>query len=693
MNLATLHSELEAHGVTVCVHEGNIELTFGNTPPPAHLIEQLKGHKAAFISYLQQKRARTDTTLFEDQYHYPQSHAQKRIWLADQVSGAGNAYNINDLIPLPADIDQDRLKIALKQLIARHDSLRTRFKEINGSLRQYMVSPTESFSFVETDLNPKEGDKAINECIEREFAYHFDLGSEPLIRFLYVTMGSRKALLVNMHHIIIDGFSVELLKKQLRELYLSGIALPPLKRQYKDFTLQFLTSQKFAQSKAFWRQQLEQVGQMPLLIPIKNRPPNKTFNGMLMTRQLPEDINRWLNRVIQSSQSSPFVVLLATIYLFYYRKTGQQQLVLGTPSLGRTPAAMEDQIGFYINTLPLVLKLEPDMTFQQLIGKAREASLMAIENQQYPFDLMVEDNLKSWPSSRNPFFDCLVAHHNRKQWDAQAQDTGINQGGTAANQEVPGSAKYDLTFDFIEEADSLQLLITYNIELYRSEQISELFTDYIDMLLALMKDEEAPLKDLVMATGPKALCEGPSLKALPFTSLNALWESKKELEKTFITTNTCNLSYSDFQSLVLEKKVALDQEGVQRGDRILLRMNMSPEYLALLFAIWQAGARAVPAGTDLPEERLDLIKADCQPVLQIGTHWQKLSSSRTAAPSEVDDTAIILYTSGSTGKPNGVQLSHKNLLETLAGEQQLYQFTGDLRTCTVTKPYFDVSLL
>lgn len=430
----------------------------------------------------------------KDQPDYPLSPSQFRLWVASQIEERNIAYNMPGMYVFEGKLNRDSLDYAFSALIERHESLRTVFREDEeGTVKQVILKPQESgFKISYHDLPGVEDREAAMENMTRvAFVKPFDLAAGPLLSAELYKMDHEKWVFsFMMHHIIGDGWSMHIVIKELLLLYdahTKGMVNPlaPLRIQYRDYAAwqhAQLSGEALIAHRTYWLKEFE--GDLPVLdLPgSKPRPAVNTYNGGSVSKIIPAGRSKELKNLLQLHEGTLFMGLLATVNVLLHRYTGQNDIIIGTPILGREHLDLEDQVGFYLNTLALRSQFEPVDSFSSVLDKVKHLTLGAFEHQVFPFYLLIEELGLKRDISRNPLFDVLVILQNTQVGNAaevsEESELKISyyQGRKAL------MSKFDLTFDFIEAGEEIHLNIVFNTDIYAQEMISKL-ADHLDQLV------------------------------------------------------------------------------------------------------------------------------------------------------------------------------------------------------------------
>ncbi len=430
--------------------------------------------------------------------HYALSHAQQRLWLQHQYEQEQTTYNMTWAFDLHGPLDAGKLVRALRLLVQRHESFRTVFPVVDGKPAQRIVA--DAAGAVETlDLSDT-GDPggAAHAVAAREAATPFDLVQGPLFRAKLMQTGpGAHVLLVHMHHIVADGWSLSVFVRELNQLYRSDRpeeALPPLPVQYKDYAAwhnTLLEKGRLDHHRAYWHHQL--AGPLPVLNLPQDfaRPAVRTYKGETRAYVLDPDNTRFLTGYGREHRVGTFAVLLSLIKALFFQFTAEEDMIVGIPVAGREHADLAGQVGFYVNTLAIRNRVNGEEDFLTLVQRVNATLVQAYEHQLYPFDRLVDELGARTHAGRSPLFDVMVILQNN-------DPAVLHLGGVAvqARSLARHGSKFDLLFDVTEEDESLRVDIEFNMDLFRPERINRLFGSLEKLLESIRCTPGAALEDL-----------------------------------------------------------------------------------------------------------------------------------------------------------------------------------------------------
>ncbi len=551
---------------------------------------------------------------------YKLSSAQKRLWILNHFEGAQSAYNIPYVISLEGYLSKIALKNAFKAMAMRHEILRTGFKESgSGAVIQEVTSSDKyAFELKETNLT-KNADKyaVLNQIIELESFGGFDFIEGPLWRCHLVQLEEDKYILIMVHHhIVSDGWSMDIFRKEWCALYNaysngSSPQLAPLRIQYKDYSAwhnKQLQSDNILPHKEYWLKQFE--GEIPILeLPAeKDRPAIKTFNGTSITTTIDDNVLAKLNRTEKAMGGTLFITLLACINALMYRYTGQEDIVIGSPIAGREHPDLENQIGFYINTLALRTRFDGLSDFEALYEHVKEVTLSAYKHQIYPYDELVDSLKLPRNINRNPLFDVMVVLQNSMEQDAEFTLNGLH-----TNQYKAGEyrvAKFDVNFIFSESKNGLELALEYNTDIYSDEQMRRMLSHFENLIAAIAHDPKQSIAAIDILTNDDkhklfdvfndTLVYYPKEKTLA-----DIFEEQvlKTPDAIALHQHDETMTYSELNQRANQLAYYLIESGVNKGDNIALLVTRNFHMIVGMFGILKAGGAYVPIDPGEPIER------------------------------------------------------------------------------------------
>jgi amino acid adenylation domain-containing protein len=633
----------------------------------------------------------------------PVSSAQRRLWLLDRLRPGLAAYDVPGALDLRGPLDVAALASALECVVARHESLRTTFEATESGPVQ-RIAPSLSIPLPVIDVSPEEADRRSRE----EAARPFDLDRGPLVRALLLRLGPEEhRLVLVLHHAVCDGWSLELLLREIEAGY-NREELPPLPVQYADFALwqrDWLDGGALARDLSFWRERL--AGAPPALdLPAdRPRPAVSSFRG---GRQRVRFAAGPLESVARERAATPFLVLLTAFAALLGRITGEDDLVVGTAVAGRLRPELQDLIGFFVNTLPLRADLAGGPTFAGLLARVRRTALNAWAHQEVPFERLVEELRPERDLSRNPLVQVLFLLEREL---AAPRLSGLE---TAVAEIDNGTSKLDLTFAVRETAHGLEVAAEYDADLFDGVTVARWIASYGRLLEAALADPGRRLGDLpLLAAEEEAqlLRQGEgepvriSAARLHDPVLARLARTPDEVAVTGFDGTSLTCGELDARSAALAGRLRALGVGPERIVGVCL--ERTPDLVVALLAVLRAGGAYLPLDPSYPPERLAWMLADAgAETVLIEERWREhVPASRGVTLSELsalppasgpeplpESLAYLIYTSGSTGRPKAVAIEHRSasaLIEWARGAFSVEELAGVLAGTSLS---FDLSV-
>ncbi|MFF8319167.1 amino acid adenylation domain-containing protein [Streptomyces bobili] len=647
--------------------------------------------------------ARPAVTAQERPAELPLSFAQQRLWFLDRLDAdAAVGYHLPRAVRLTGPLDHEALAAALGDVVDRHESLRTVFPERGGRPVQVVLPARNSpFGLPVTEVATGDLDAVLAERAVRPFDLAADL---PLRAELFTLADQEHVLLVVLHHIAGDGWSVLPLAEDLRTAYTARAAghapgWAPLDVQYADYTLwqrELLGDSADPGSLAarqldFWRAELAGIPdelELPADFP---RPALPGHRGGQIAFRLDRELHEAVTALARATGASVFMVLQAALAALLRKLGAGTDIPLGTPVAGRTDAALERQVGFFVNTLVLRTDVSGDPTFRELIGRARTTDLAAYAHQDVPFEWLVEALNPERSLARQPLFQVLLALQNNTATDLALPGT------RAETTAIPtGTARFDLAFELTEEQDGtgrpdgIAGLLEYSADLFTHESAESVAARLVTFLHALTERPDTALSGfdaLLPAERERLFGEwnGSAVPAPEPTTIARLFAVRAATDPhrpALALHDGTTVSYGDLADRAHRLAHLLVERGVRPGQVVALMADRSADTVTAVLAVLAAGAAYLPIDPAYPDERIAYVLDDARPaavlttaavadrvpasapeplVLDAGTTLADLAARPTRAPEHgpvPGDPAYVIYTSGSTGRPKGVVVGH-----------------------------------
>lgn len=657
---------------------------------------------------------------------FPMSFAQRRLWLIDQLNPGTSAYNIIAAVRLSGQFDTAILHQSINEVVQRHEILRTIFTTLDDEpIQAVLPEMVIELSTIQLDsLTKQECDAAIEYYVHQEAQHAFDLSNGPLLRTMVLTLEAKDhILLLNIHHIVADAWSMGVLVREIALLYNGhrtgeSADLPPLSIQYADFAIwqqEWLKDTIQDQQLLYWKNQLRDI---PLLeLPTdRARPPVLTNRGARIPLVLSKPLTRALHALSQQAETTLFMTSLATFQILLARYTGQTDIVVGTPIANRNQAEIEDVIGFFVNTLVLRADLGDNPRFRQLLRQIGDVTLSAYAHQDLPFDQLVEALQPERDMSRTPLFQVMFVLQNAPMPTIDLDDITLQP----LDLDI-GVAKFDLTLILEERPEGLHGWFEYNTDLFDSTTIIRLSRHWQTLLDQVVINPEQHIFDIKPMRPTEQQHLLTALRGQPRTigkvdSVHGLVaaQAKSCPDALALIDSTSQLTYEELDQQANQLAHYLRHQGVGPEVRVGICMDRSPLFVIGILGVLKAGGAYVPLDPAHPSERLAFMLTDAQvplvltqadlqahmppelPTCCLDTDWvQRIAIHSTEAPEEpisLQNLAYVIYTSGSTGQPKGVQISHQALLHLITWHQHAFAITAQDRATLLAGLGFDAAV-
>ncbi|MFD7522058.1 amino acid adenylation domain-containing protein [Paenibacillus chitinolyticus] len=704
--------QLGGHSLRAAQLAGLIEQRYGAVFAMKDVFDApLLREMADRIDHATPKRA-TVIAQAESQPFYPLSLAQNRLFVLQQLYPDSTAYNLPLALNLTGKLDQNRLRGAIQGLIDRHEPLRTSFDWADGKPVQ-RVHERVSFELVVHALM----DAADLNTFARLVVRPFDLRKAPLIRAFLATDGeSRHTLLLDIHHIVADGVSMNVMARDFEELYRGG-SLQPLPIHYKDAAVwqqEWMASEARERQEQYWALRL--AGTLPVLqLPIDYpRPPEQSFEGAKLMLPIPAELAEGIEAAAEQWGVTPFHIWLAAYHTLLHLMTGQDDLIVGTPIAGRFHPATESLVGMFVNTLPIRSRPSGELPFKAFTEQLKETVLSALDNGLLPFEHMVTMLDVPRDLSRNPLFDTMFVMQHMEAGQAAADALQFEA-------QVPDNrvSKLDLTFEIADQgAKGAALTIEYATALFKEDSIHRMAEWYFRIVALALAEPERPLGGIGLLDAAAADKQSQAFNrtATPYASGDTV---EVYLERQAAETPSAiavvaeygALTYAELNRRSNRLAQALRKHGVKHEERVAVVMDRSLEMMIAIFGVLKAGGAYVPVAPGLPTERIrymldnsgaklvltrDKAPEGLETFLPCMDVHEALAQERDDLPVEkLHDShslVYVLYTSGSTGQPKGVMIEHHAVVNRIGWMQKQYGLDASAVILQKTPITFDVSV-
>jgi amino acid adenylation domain-containing protein len=626
----------------------------------------------------------------------PLSYAQQRLWFLEEMEGELTAYNMPYAWRLTGALNTEALRLALEEVVRRHEPLRTTFSVVDGEPVQ-VIRKMERWELPLEDLGEQATDQQTSEVMRRfqvEAERPFDLSGDLMLRTSLLRLNDQEhVLLLTMHHIASDGWSLEVFWRELGTLYKAycggageaGLADLPV--QYADYAVwqsKVLAGQRLETLLEYWRNQLNGVTALELPID-HSRPARPSYRGASYDFELGSELVSQLKLLGQSEGVTLHMTLLAAFQTLLSRYSGQDDIAVGVPVAGRNQTELEDLIGFFVNTLVLRTDLSGDPTFRELLGRVREVSLSAYDHQDLPFEKLVEELRPERQLNRSPLFQVLFQLLNFSDEELALRNLDVSRLPSGSQR-----VRFDLEMHLWQQDKTLCGSVVYSTDLFDVSTIERMVGHFITLLEGLVAAPDQRISELPLLTEAErhqllvewndTAVEYPRDKCV-----HELFEEQVERtpDAVAVVFEEQQLSYRELNERANQLAHHLIALGVGPETLVGLCLNRSLEMVVGILGILKAGGAYVPIEADSPRSRLELILADARIEVLVtreslrnllpAADWRvvcldtdaaklrEIASTNPLVKIAADNLAYVIYTSGSTGIPKGVAIRHRSI--------------------------------
>ncbi|PKM50198.1 MAG: hypothetical protein CVV02_12590 [Firmicutes bacterium HGW-Firmicutes-7] len=671
----------------------------------------------------------------EEEEYYPVSCAQNRMYILNALVTESTYYNLSVAIMIYGNLDVVRVEKSFKKLMQRHEALRTSFELIDNKPMQKL---NKDLNFSLNQIEIKE--ENIEEFI-KEFIRPFKLSSAPLYRVTLAKIADEKhLLLIDMHHIISDGTSINILLKEFFEIY-NGQELPELRIQYKDFSKwqnNIYETETIKKQEKYWLESFK--NEVPVLnFPTDyTRPAVMSFEGSWHIFEIDNSLTKKLKNLSKQKGTTMFGTLFAAFNVLLARFAGQEDIVVGIPVAGRRHSDLENIIGMFINTVPLRSYPKMEKTFSQFLDEVKVSSLEAFENQDYQFDMILDNLNVKREQGRNPLFDCLFNYLNL--------DGAINQDKICVGELMYSlyefedhTAKFDLIFYLREVEERIKIRCNYRSNLFKASTIKFITEQYIKLLEEIELDDHKPLKDYDVFNRKdlkiveNTISTSNRTKGIQWESINIESEKSKTVVELFeqqaakfhdniaVKSDIESLTYGKLNiqaNRIANVMLSVGSKKAFNTERVAILFEHGADMMKGILAVLKAGKVYVALDPEYPHKRLNYIMEDSGSCILLTNNFNlalatvlkhesniqihivnidelgtNLSEENPCCEIKLGQAAYIMYTSGSTGNPKGVVQSHQNIVNLIGGFSKQMNINPTDRIALVTSYSHTVSVI
>lgn len=646
----------------------------------------------------------------EAREYYPVSSQQKRLFIMWQLNRDSVAYNLPSGTIIEGDLEYDMLVRAFQHLVDRHESLRTSFSFINGQVVQY-VHPTLKVIVDIVEASEEE----LMEYVHG-FTTPFNLEQPPLFKVKVIKIRKNKHLLLtDAHHIVFDGISMDIIMEEFYDSYLNK-DLPPVKLQYRDYAVwqgEFFQTDDFKSKEKYW---LNIFKEEPPLLELNTdypRHPVQLYDSDYVPIMAGYDLTKRLKKIAKENGTTLYTVLLAALNVLFLKYTGKEDITIGTPTAGRSRPGLERIIGMFVNTV--VIRNFPcrKKTFLNFLDEVKDNTIKAIDYEEYPFELLVNEVDVYRNTGRNPIFDIMFSLDNDECFFKDTGDLTFRKFPFESSM-----TQFDMFIHVLEINEDMHFKWKYRKDIFKKDTVQRLAEHFIYLLDEITEKMDIPLQDIQMMSEAE-------MKTILYEfnnttdeysyqmTVHEIFEQKvkENPSENAIVYKEMTLTYSELDARANQLARTLRKKGVQRNSVVGLIAEPSLEMVIGVLGVLKAGGAFLPIDPTLPISRIKyfLRDSDCQLVLVRNNMKERFTFEQEVirlgdeinckedgchleSINQPEDLAYVIYTSGTTGNPKGVMVEHKNIVNQLIGLIRKLKFNQEMNHLLLAKITFDVSV-
>ena len=684
-----------------------------------NLIEEKAGvrlsHKDIFLYRTPEKIAATVNQGTTNEYnpisaaavkeYYSMSSAQQRLYMVAQIDETGVAYNLPCVYEIKGMLDREKFENVVKKLVERHEILRTSFLMINGEPVQSVSKDTK------VDLEFVNAEKEDIDEMLKGFVRPFDLSRAPLMRITVVNTGDGSSLLLlDMHHIIADGISMNVLMSEMACLYSNG-TLPELRVQFKDYCEWIKTGDVTTQGE-YWKAMFSD--EVPVLnMPLDyRRPPVQSFRGKAVADFIQGELAADIEKIQRKTETTDYMIFMSALMILLSKYSGQQDIVIGSPMSGRTHKDTQNIPGMFVNTLAFRGKPEKSKMYSDFLNEIKEICLNAYENQDYPFEKLIEEVSANRESSRNPLFDIMFVLQN--------YDHGTGSFDTMEMEKLDKcewhrAARFDLSVIVTKQRDGYKIVLEYCEDLYTEETAELLKNHYINLVKEIATDCEQLIGkiNVLDENEKKNILYDFNKTELDFSKDKVIAELFEEMvesspDNLAVIFGEEKVTYGELNRRANCLANKLRHMGIGNNDFVAIMTERSVEMIAGILSIIKSGAAYVPVDPGYPRDRIEYMISDSSPkaILVYNTNietelpvidlkdksvWEG-NGQNLEILSKPEDIAYVIYTSGTTGRPKGVMVENHGIANLKSYFESSFKITPKDNVLQFANISFDASV-
>ena len=703
-------------GIEIVLNDERLQLKIpDNKTIDKNLLQEIKDHRSQIIDFLSNENWKSKTVnknhkkigRFDREVvkQIPLSFSQERLWFIDKLEGSLQ-YHLPTVLRLRGNLNREALEFALQAILTRHESLRTIFTEQDGQPSQFVKDEKDWELEIIDGFNYKDQPQNLHTYIDALIKKPFDLSKDYMMRAELIKIDELEhVVVVTMHHIASDAWSLPIIVREVVELYTAFDEnrkpnLAPLDLQYADYAVwqrKYLQGDLLDNKIAYWKNKLEGVA--PLQLPTDYpRPAIRTTKGAITSFTIDKELSDAIKLLSQQQGTSLFMTLLAAFKALLHRYSGQSDISVGTSIAGRLTQDIEGLIGFFANTLALRTEVSSDASFIELLQKVRTTTLDAYEHQEVSFEKVVETVMRDRDPSRSPLFQVMLVLHNTP--DVPTLQLGELQ--LSYESFDNNISKFDITFFMANTSKGLQGSVQYRTELFSEATMKRMIGHFKELLSSIVQFPQQKIGSLSI------LSESEHKQLLSFNHSKVEYPKDKTIVDLFeaqavltpddiaIVFEEHTLTYKTLNERSNQLAHYLRSRGVKEDSLVPLCVERSHEMMVGMLGILKAGAAYVPVEPDFPEERKAFVLEDTDAtvvvssvhtssklpytgdidIIEVDGEWSAVKGqpkNNLQTGLKPGNLAYVIYTSGSTGKPKGVMIEHGNLVDYVFGLKQATQ--------------------
>ena len=730
---ATLIEELRRHQIELALDGDSLEVEWPIDEVDPVLVERLRDNEAALIAHLRALADGSPDATGAGEHDEPDqpmlSFAQQRLWFIDRLEGGSTQYNQPVALRLQGALDTAAMQRAFDTLLARHATLRTIVALADGK-PMARILPARPLPIERLDLRGLGAHaqaRRIEEVVAAECAAPFDLAADLMLRVRLVQQDEyTHVLLVTLHHIASDGWSIGVFVREFCALYAAFVRggtdpLPPLPKQYSHYARwqrERLQGDLLQRQAGYWREQLAGAPAVHALPLDRKRPAHQSFEADLHVRDIPQELHERLKALARAQRSTLFMVLQCAFAVLVHRRSGQDDVLMGVPVAGRTHVELEPLIGLFVNTLVLRTRPQPQMSFVQLLAQGRDTALAAFEHQDIPFDTLVEQLRPERSRSHAPVFQLMFSLQEQHTRRITLPGLEVSLLDSAFRR-----VKCDLELEIGETTDGLTMRWMYATSLFDRATVERMCDQFLLLLEGIVAAPEQPLAQLPALPAPEAarIAQWNDTQAdFPADdTLVGMFERRvaSDPHRVALVAGDRQWTYAELDARAQRlARELVETHGVGPGTLVGHCLERSLAMVVAMLAIMKAGGAYVALDPGLPPERLAHMLSDSAAALVLtqphlaanlgGAHAARVvlldedavdriddgAGAPLASRARADGLAYVIYTSGSTGLPKGTLNLHRGPCNRIHALQQQFALTADDRVLQKTPLSFDVSV-